>query len=442
MAKSFFLHLVFSLLASLVLSSPARASDEPSEVNEDIALSIGRTASWPVAKAGEISVSNGAIIRVVDQSQALKITALKLGVATIRIGLRRLEVNVLPEAAYRIYSVLRELLKDRRGLTLSSTSGRLKVTGRLLRASDWLAIAEALPNASADQFTFQAGLEPEVESAIRPEIQKRLNAIGLAHVDLRFTPDAVATVGVEPKDAKARAEKLLSPFGIRVEMNTSVLTLEPMVRVKILVAEVKKSFKRTFGIHWPSAFGGTLLPDLTFAPNSAEFSLDALEDHGWGRVLASPTLLCRSGKDAEFMAGGEFPIKLSSFKSSEVVWKNYGILLRVKPVADANGRMSIAIETEVSALDMAHAVENIPGLLTNRMQTHFDLSSTRTIALSGLIKSDLGRQTTGLPGLSSIPVIGSLFSSQDFRDDRSELIIFVTPSVLRPDDETPSGAIE
>ena len=135
------------------------------------------------------------------------------------------------------------------------------------------------------------------------------------------------------------------------------------------------------------------------------------------------------------MAGGEFPIKLTSFGSSGVTWKNYGVLLKVKPLADSTGRMSIEIETEVSALDDANKVDGIPGLLTNRMKTHFDLSTSRTIALSGLIKNDLSRQTSGLPGLSSIPILGSLFSSTDFKDNQSELVIFVTPAVSRPDDE-------
>jgi pilus assembly protein CpaC len=97
--------------------------------------------------------------------------------------------------------------------------------------------------------------------------------------------------------------------------------------------------------------------------------------------------------------------------------------------------MSIEIETEVSALDTAHSYEGVPSIVTNRMQTHFDLTKSRTIALSGLIKSDVGKSSSGLPGLSSLPILGPLFSSKDFRDDRSELMIFVTPEVMKPDDD-------
>jgi pilus assembly protein CpaC len=264
-------------------------------------------------------------------------------------------------------------------------------------------------------------------------LHDRLRAVGISSADFRFTPEAVATVG---KDERDRAEKVLSPFGVRVESNTSVLALEPLVRVRILVAEIKKSFLRRYGIQWPEAVGGSLMPDLTFGLDQVGFSAQMLEQNGWGRVLASPNLLCRSGKEAEFMAGGEFPIPVSSFRSSEVVWKSYGIRLHIKPVADASGRMSIAIETEVSELDESRkSADKIPGLFTNRMQTHFDLARSRTIALSGLIKSGQSEHSSGLPGLGSIPILGPLFSSREFKKDQCELVIFVTPEVMKPDDD-------
>ena len=404
------------------------------ESREDLALSIGRSALWPVPSSGAISVSNGSIVRVGDRGHAVQITGLKLGSAVVRSGFRTLQVSVIPEASYRFYSSLHAALEGRRGLTLVSDSGALAVSGRLLRAEDYFALARSVPSAPAGAYSFSASIEPEVLGEVMSELNKRLRAVGLAHVDIRFTPPAVATVGVEPRDARLRAEKVLAPFGIHVESNSSVLSLEPLVRIRLVVAEIKKSFKRAFGLHWPSAIGGVIMPDLSVAFNGSPFQFDMLEDQGWGRVLASPNLLCRSGKEAEFMAGGEFPIKISSFKSSEVIWKNYGVMLRVKPLADVSGRMSIAIETEVSELDQAHTVEGVPGLFTNRMQTHFDLASTRTIALSGLIRSSQGSSTSGLPGLSSLPILGPLFGSREFKDEKSELVIFVTPEVMKADD--------
>jgi pilus assembly protein CpaC len=411
------------------------AADTAPPAREAIALSIGRSTLWPVATRGTISVSNGAVIRVADQRSFVRITALKLGTSVVSFGARQLEVNVVPEASYRIFEALRSALRDRRGLEISSASGALRVTGRLLRTEDWIALAEAVPSASTGTYSFAAAIDPESASSVRSVLRERLRAVGISSVEFRFTPEAVATVGGLSKDERERAEKVLSPFGVRVEANASVLALEPLVRVRILVAEIKKSFLRRYGIEWPEALGGTLMPDLTFGLSKIDFGARLLEQNGWGRVLASPNLLCRSGKEAEFMAGGEFPIKLSSFRANEVVWKSYGVRLHVKPLADASGRMSIAIETEVSEIDESHKANDVPGLFTNKMQTHFDLTRSRTIALSGLIKSGQSHHSSGLPGLSSLPILGPLFSSQEFKDDQSELVIFVTPEVMKADDE-------
>jgi pilus assembly protein CpaC len=140
--------------------------------------------------------------------------------------------------------------------------------------------------------------------------------------------------------------------------------------------------------------------------------------------------LCRSGKEAQFLAGGELPIKITAHKRQDVVWKKYGVLLKIKPVADFSGRMSIALETEVSTIDTSNTVDGLPGLLTNRIESHFDLKESRTIALSGLIKHQSGQSSQGLPGLSSVPILGSLFASREFRDDKTELVVFVTPEVV------------
>lgn len=425
-------HIALALVFS-IFTLPLAQAATPQE--HSLALSIGRTAYWPVSAGESVSVSNGAILRVVDQGDKVKITALKLGSAVLRSGSRVLEVNVVPEASYRIFSQLQSGIEGRRGLEVTSVSGALQIRGRLLRWEDWKAASEFLPDAKAGAYSFAAKLEDDVRMQTEKELLSLLAEAGLTHVRIRFSPESVATVGAEPKDAKERAEKILAPFGIKVESNSSVLTLEPLVRVKILVAEVTKTFSRNLGIKWPSSVTGQLLPNLQFDSGSAPFSIHASEDAGDLKVLASPTLLCRSGKEAEFLAGGEFPIKLSNFKSSEVAWKKYGVLLKIKPLADSYGRMSIAIETEVSTLNPKQQADGLPSLLTNRMTTHFDLEKSQTIALSGLIKNSTVKDSAGIPALKDLPVLGSLFSSRGFDEERSELMIFVTPDIAKPNEE-------
>lgn len=129
------------------------------------------------------------------------------------------------------------------------------------------------------------------------------------------------------------------------------------------------------------------------------------------------------------MAGGEFPIKTFNYLKQDVVWKRYGILLKVKPKADSSGRIALAVETEVSSIDPSRTVEGIPGLLTNRVASHFDLNRPRTVILSGLLKNEESYSSSGLLGLSSLPILGPLFGSREWKENRTELVIFVRPSI-------------
>jgi pilus assembly protein CpaC len=259
---------------------------------------------------------------------------------------------------------------------------------------------------------------------------------GLPDLALQLSPRATVSIPSDSKDLEDRVARVLGPFGFQIEKSTSTVGLEPLVRVQIILAEVRKKAMSRIGIEWPGSIGGQLLPS-PLLPASGELliGLNALEENGLGKILASPTLLCRSGKAAEFLAGGEFPIRITGHKANDLTWKKHGVLLKIAPVADYSGRMSIAITTEVSIIDSAHVVEGVPGLLTNRIETHFDLSRSRTIALSGLIKKEWGEARAGLPGLVNIPILGALFGSQDYREDRTELVVFVTPEVLKPGQE-------
>ena len=106
---------------------------------ESAAVSIGRSIQWPVNRSEGVTVSNGAVIRVVDQGASLKITGVKLGHAVVKTKTRSLEVSVLPEVSYRSYERLARAIEGRRGLSIDVRSGTLEIRGRLLRASDWSA---------------------------------------------------------------------------------------------------------------------------------------------------------------------------------------------------------------------------------------------------------------------------------------------------------------
>lgn len=161
--------------------------------------------------------------------------------------------------------------------------------------------------------------------------------------------------------------------------------------------------------------------------------LNLLAQKGDAVILAQPRLAARNRGTASFLAGGEIPIATASATGTpNINFKEYGIRLEILgPVADDSGTIRARIRTEVSSLDRSVAVLGVPGLLSRRTETEFNLREGETLALSGVISRDQANDVSSVPYVGEIPVLGSLFRSTRFQDRESELVVFLTPRVLR-----------
>ncbi len=243
---------------------------------------------------------------------------------------------------------------------------------------------------------------------------------------------------------------------------------DKMVLVNIKITEFNKSASDSLGINWsnnfagPAAalatetgFGGSRQGGVTVLGNSNApaplGSIDAANvqpsfgyfgiateitsrinlaiDTGNAMILAEPRLVARSGGEAKFLAGGEVPIEIVTPTSAAIEFKQFGILLNIKPTVDRNNNIRAHVETEISAVDKSVSVGNTPGFLTRRTDADILLRSGETLVMSGLVDRELSRDLTGLKGFASLPILGSLFRSRDFRDKKTDLVIFVTPQV-------------
>lgn len=375
-------------------------------------------------------VENGSVVRISDQGSGFSVRGQKLGSSLVRIGKEEIQIYIVSSDFFKTENKLQPLIQKSIGLELHRENGELVVQGRLVRWQDWKALAEACKNKNC-QYHMRASMHSQLLQIAEKEIREQLKRMGLPSINLN--QGEVRISEKSPHFLSLQSE--LSAYGINVSKDSTALDLAPLVRVHITVAEIKKEASLNYGIKWPASYNAQLLPKVSDSGETQLLSLQLLEKTGHGKILASPNLLCRSGKEAEFLAGGEFPIKVLNYKFQDVIWKKYGIVLKVKPLADHSGRMSISLETEVSSIDSSRTVDGIPGLYTNRIQSHFDLSESRTIALSGLIKSEQGRSSEGVPGIKNIPILGSLFASKDWRENRTELVIFVKPEIVNPSEE-------
>lgn len=360
-------------------------------------------------------------------------------------GDRLYVVHVLNRRALQFRAALKSKLNSLMGLHLEQNSGVFEITGHCYRFRDWLSLAN-IATESHQSFRFQASLDEDVKGAAIEYFRKKTREMNLPAPQFYWSPSPRVALGEDSVESRSFWINFFQPFGVDVEFDKAQLSIKPLVRVKILVAEVNKSLAQNIGIQWPDAVAAQLTPHIT-GPSELEVLVKAMESRGLAQILASPNLLARSGSEADFLAGGEIPIKIVSKNSRDVVWKRHGIYLKIKPQADSAGRLSIELTTEVSLLDSAQTVDGIPAMKTNRMSTHFDLVEPRTIVLSGLIRNDWGDSFEGLPWLSRLPILGGLFRSEDFHHSRSELVIFVSPEIVKDSDakltpQMPKGYID
>ncbi|MHB8832956.1 MAG: type II and III secretion system protein family protein [Desulfobacteria bacterium] len=206
------------------------------------------------------------------------------------------------------------------------------------------------------------------------------------------------------------------------------------------IIEISRGETAQLGIRWPDALqakgtfaagtgnAGTLAVGTDF-----EARLNLLMANGKARILSNPRLACESGGEAQFLAGGEIPIVIITPETRTVKWKTYGIILKIHPTMTEGGKIRTQVNAEVSAVDHGSGTSDVPGFLTRRVSTLFSTPPGETVMLSGLVKSEMAKDVAKVPLLGQIPVIGELFKSRSFRENRTELAIFITPIMVSGD---------
>jgi pilus assembly protein CpaC len=167
--------------------------------------------------------------------------------------------------------------------------------------------------------------------------------------------------------------------------------------------------------------------------------VDALNQEGLLTVLAEPNLVALSGQTASFLAGGEFPIPVSQTNGAiSVEFKQFGVKLDFTPTVLSEHRISLKVRPEVSQIDTSVSVTTggitVPGLSVRRADTTVELASGQSFAIGGLLQSNTTDIISQVPGVGSIPVLGKLFSSSNYQNNKTELVIMVTPYLVEPTD--------
>jgi pilus assembly protein CpaC len=255
---------------------------------------------------------------------------------------------------------------------------------------------------------------------------------------------------------------------------TPALEAESTILIKAKLIEVRKSALQDIGVDWADVAAGPIfgtldefvtnehfrlappgldglggLP-LNLGTNNHYFALTTVVDsmihllvnRGDARLLAEPTLTCINGGQADFLVGGEIPIPVQNQDGAlNVVFKQFGIILNVEPQANTTGLIRTKVGVEVSSVDKANSVLGIPGFATRKTNTEMNVQSGEPMIIAGLLSADDAKTVAKVPGLGSIPVLGELFKSRQFRRGETELVVLVIPQIIEPDSDATSEAM-
>ncbi|MCL5279368.1 MAG: type II and III secretion system protein family protein [Planctomycetes bacterium] len=179
-----------------------------------------------------------------------------------------------------------------------------------------------------------------------------------------------------------------------------------------------------------------------FPGSNFEFYLKALAENQYMRILANPTLVALSGEEANFLAGGEFPIPVpqtsggGSSNAITIQYKQFGVLLAFQPVVLGDGTIRLRASQEVSELSDAGAVViqgfSVPALTTRRAEATLELNSGQSFAMAGLLRTTDAAVSSRIPGLGDLPILGPLFRSTQYKNQQTELVILVTAALVEP----------
>jgi len=243
------------------------------------------------------------------------------------------------------------------------------------------------------------------------------------------------------------------------------------VNIRVRVAEISRTITKEFGFNWENVFGignfalglatghtvlnapgvfntrstvqGTqaAVNNLTGAFNKGgqdiNVLIDALENQGLITVLAEPNLSALSGEPASFLAGGEFPIPVPQGNNTiSIDFKKFGVSLNFVATISSGNRINLHVQPEVSELSSSGSIQvsgiSVPALTTRRAETTIELSSGQSFAIAGLLQNNVNQNIDKFPWLGDVPVLGTLFRSNSFQRGETELMIIVTPYIVRP----------
>jgi len=377
---------------------------------------------------------------------------------------------------------------DRSALQLESGTGRV-ITLRAPAANIFVAdpkVAEVRPASANSLFVFGvaaghttvAALDAAGHSIAQYDVTVQPSAFGARQTQsmiARLVPGSRVQVQAQSKGLlltgmvgsaaeAAQAVTIAKGYALDGQVVESHVTIASPIQVtlRVRIAQVQRSVLRALGVNWQSLgsigkFSANFATAATLAtggatanrlglhyfdpPNTANALIDALAQDNLARILAEPNLTVMSGQAASFLVGGQFPVPVNQQNNTVTIdYKNFGVSLSFVPTVFSENRINLHVAPEVSELSNQNNVQIttanntlvVPSLTVRRAETTVELGSGQSFAIAGLLQDTLTQDTNGVPFLGDVPILGALFRANSFNRQETELVIVVTPFIVRP----------
>ena len=419
---------------------PGALSEGPAQMGPNMNLLVGKSTllRMPVS-INRISVGNPAIADVILISQReIYFLGKDLGTTNVIVwvnGNRATVIDVQVSADSTLLEAeLHTLLPRETDIKVRSSADSIVLTGSV---SDAVKAQQAVEIA-------QAWIRRLMRGLVLPVAVGGKDGQG-TNIQVGSTQNVAATAGVAGPRV-INMLKIKAPMQVMLEVKVAEIAKRLLVQLGVQARAFDQSGNWTYDILNRSNFFNQLLGAASIAGSHGSVQLDAQEDNGLIKLLAEPNIMAISGQEASFRAGGKVFIPVSRDSAATGIptitleEKEFGVGLKFTPMVLEGGRINLKVAPEVSELQetgtpftTVNGVTSVlPSFLVRRAETTVQLNDGQSFMIAGLIRSNAVASINQFPGLGDIPIVGALFRSTEFREDKTELMFVITPRLVKP----------
>ncbi len=425
-----------TLIPSLYLTLLFMASS----ANAKLSLYVGEQKNLRLDGMVKVAIENPAVLDAWanDQTSSLTITGLSSGQSMLTIWLKnhqkkQMQFNVIQRKTLSFRQV-QNMLSKTKGVKTRLQNDQIVIEGQVYSPKD---LRKILSLSQQSNIANLSSFNPKVLNFLKSTIERKFFEQGYAQLSLNQEGQVLWIKGhlsdkTQIKKALIIAKNIYPLIETDVGQNQNQSS---MILVDVKFLEVQKNNSKQYGIQWPenlSASGMMQTQNSNLQTSSIvgkDFTVQfkALSEKGVAKVLSNPKLLCTDGVPSSFLAGGEIPIRLLSERVADVMFKPYGVELKILAKINPHSSVTLKMLIKVSDIDAGLSVDGIPGIAQHHIETTADLEMGQTIVLGGLLQTRDRKNVRKVPLLGQVPIIGELFKSRAFQNNQSEFFVTLTP---------------